>query len=344
VWAEEAKPTATAPAAQTPTTGPAAETAVTVNGKIVTEADVDEALAAGMQGRQLQPGQLEMMKQRFRGQILKVLIDEKLFEAQAEKENVTVTEQEVAERVEKDLNDYAKSNKLSEEEMGKQVQERTGMSLKDYVAKRASEPFLKRMLRRAKLIEKKFPEEIKVTDADIKSEFDKSAKVRASHILFGTRDKSEEEKAAAKKKAEEVLAEAKKPGADFAELASKNSDCPSKAKGGDLGFFPREGAMVEPFAKAAYELKEGEISDIVETQFGYHIIKVTEVKSMDEASADIREQARRQKINEQMEKYSEELRKDAKIVYPEGKEPTTQPAGFQMIQPGQRPATRPAAK
>ncbi|HOA72014.1 MAG TPA: peptidylprolyl isomerase [Phycisphaerae bacterium] len=344
VWAEESAPTATAPAAQTPTTGPASETAVTVNGKIVTEADLDEAVVAYTQNRQLQPGQLQMIKQRYRAQILRVLIDEKLFEAQADKENVTVTDQEVAERIEKDLQDYARNNGLSQEELDKQVQERMGMNLKDYVAQRAAEPFLKRMLRRTKLIEKRFPEAIQVTDADVQAEFDKSAKVRASHILIDTRNKTEEEKAAARKRAEEILAEAKKPGADFAELAAKNSDCPSKARGGDLGFFAREGAMVEPFAKAAYELKEGEISDIVETQFGYHIIKVTDVKTFDESSAELRELARRQKINDQMEKYSEELRKDAKIVYPEGKEPTAQPMGLQMVKPAPRPSTRPAAQ
>jgi peptidyl-prolyl cis-trans isomerase C len=64
----------------------------------------------------------------------------------------------------------------------------------------------------------------------------------------------------------------------FAALAKKESTCPSKDQGGDLGWFPRAGSMVEPFAKTAYSLKPGEMSDVVATQFGYHLILVSERK------------------------------------------------------------------
>lgn len=103
---------------------------------------------------------------------------------------------------------------------------------------------------------------------------------RASHILIplapGMKDS---EKGAARAKAEQVLAELKKSPSRFAELAKKYSEDPgSKDKGGDLGFFSR-GSMVKPFEDTAFSLKEGETSGIVESEFGFHIIRVTGVQS-----------------------------------------------------------------
>lgn len=90
-------------------------------------------------------------------------------------------------------------------------------------------------------------------------------KIRASHILV----KTEEE---AKKLLEEI-----KNGADFAKLASEHSICPSGRDGGDLRFFGR-GMMVKPFEDAAFALKKGEVSEPVETQFGWHLIKLTDIQ------------------------------------------------------------------
>ena len=97
-------------------------------------------------------------------------------------------------------------------------------------------------------------------------------RVRASHILLNTAGKDE---AAVRKQAEELLAKIK-GGADFAELAKKFSEDPgSKDKGGDLDYFPR-GQMVPEFEKTAFELKPGQVSDLVKTQYGFHIIKVVD--------------------------------------------------------------------
>lgn len=357
--AQADKPAATAAAgAQTPTTGPATETAVTVNGKVITEADFNEMFEVGMQGRTLPPAQVEAYKKQYRGQIINMLIDIALFDAQADEAKVTVADEELVQKAESDLNQFARSQKLSKEDLASEVKRRTGMEIKEWIAKQVSDPFFKSMLRRIKLVEKKFPDQIKVTDEEVKERYEKNfetaykeeAKVRASHILFMTKDKSDAEKAEAKKKAAEILIEAKKPGADFAALAKQHSECGSKDQGGDLNFFPRNNAMVEPFAAAAFAMKPGEISDVVETEFGYHIIKVTERReasttSLEEAKDAIREQVRREKIGTEMQKYTAELRKDAKIVYPAGKEPATQPAMGMggAMRPAARPTTRPAA-
>ncbi len=89
--------------------------------------------------------------------------------------------------------------------------------------------------------------------------------VKASHILVDS-------KAEAKQIIDKL-----KSGAKFENLAQKHSNCPSGKKGGDLGFFGK-GQMVKPFEDAAFKLQKGQVSEPVKTQFGYHIIKVTDTK------------------------------------------------------------------
>lgn len=126
---------------------------------------------------------------------------------------------------------------------------------------------------------------IKVDDAEIKKFYDENAakfqgneQRRASHILIGFGvSATPEQKQQAKAKAEEILAQIKKDPSKFEQLAVKNSQDPGSAiKGGDLGSFGR-GAMVKPFEDAAFSMKVNEVSNLVESEFGFHIIKVTEI-------------------------------------------------------------------
>jgi peptidyl-prolyl cis-trans isomerase D len=123
---------------------------------------------------------------------------------------------------------------------------------------------------------------------------------RASHILVKSeKGAPAEERAKAKAKAEDLLAQVNAKSAPFADLARKNSDDPgSAAKGGDLDFFGR-GAMVKPFEDAVFALKPGETSGVVESDFGYHIIQLTSVRggakrTFDEVRAELAEENRRQ--------------------------------------------------
>ena len=132
--------------------------------------------------------------------------------------------------------------------------------------------------------------ESSVTDADKMSYFDANkdafngAKVKASHVLIDTRNlKTEAELKEAKDKIDIVKVQIDK-GADFAEMAKKYSSCPSAENGGDIGFFQRKGSIVEEFAVVAFAMEVGEISEPVKTQFGYHIIKVTEKEDGKEVS------------------------------------------------------------
>ena len=127
---------------------------------------------------------------------------------------------------------------------------------------------------------------VNVNEADLRTYYDQNAarsagqeERRASHILIAAPKDAADKRAAAKKKAEELLAAVQKNPASFAELARKNSQDPgSAAKGGDLDFFAR-GAMVKPFEEAAFSLKKGETSGVVESDFGFHIIRVTDIKA-----------------------------------------------------------------
>ncbi len=127
--------------------------------------------------------------------------------------------------------------------------------------------------------------DISVTDKDVeqyyeinKDKFSVPKQVHARHILIKAESSAtDEEKKKAKARAEEILDQLKK-GGDFAKLAGEYSEDPvSKKKGGDLGYFA-QGKMVKPFEDAAFALKPGEMSGVVETPFGYHIIKIEDIK------------------------------------------------------------------
>lgn len=118
--------------------------------------------------------------------------------------------------------------------------------------------------------------EVRAAYENRKDRYGQPEQRRASHILI-TPEKGD--KAAAESRAQDLLKEVRKNPAAFAELAKKNSRDPgSAARGGDLGFFGR-GAMVKPFDDAVFSLKEGEISGLVESEFGFHIIRLTGVQA-----------------------------------------------------------------
>lgn len=151
-------------------------------------------------------------------------------------------------------------------------------------------------------------DEIKQYYEEHKGDYTAPEQRHAAHILIAVSAKaSEAEKKAARAKAESILQQVKQSPGKFADLAKENSDDPgSKAKGGDLGFFVR-GMMLKPFEDAAFGLKPGEISGVVQTDFGFHIIKLLEAKGggvtpLDEVKADITKKIKMQKAGE---KYAE---------------------------------------
>jgi peptidyl-prolyl cis-trans isomerase C len=149
--------------------------------------------------------------------------------------------------------------------------------------------------------------------------------VKASHIIIMVSpDAVEEEKSEAMAKIKEIRARIE-AGEDFAELASQYSEDGSSADGGDLGFFQRE-QMVEPFAEEAFSLEIGEISEVVTTQFGLHLIKVTDRKEesvvpFEQVQPQIYQYLQREKTMTAVEQLAADLRSQAEIeeyTLPEG--------------------------
>ena len=191
-----------------------------------------------------------------------------------------------------------------------------------------SEADVKSQMRRSmavqKFVDAEFVQKTTVSEAELKSYYDsntdlfkQSEQVRASHILASIdSQKGGADKAEARKKIEDVQ-EKLLDGEDFSKLAKEFSQCPSSGKGGDLGYFQR-GQMVRPFSEAAFAMEPGEVSDIVETRFGYHIIKLTDKKppgvmAFNDVKEKIKERLTQEKVEKEVELYIETLKKNAKV-------------------------------
>ena len=162
-------------------------------------------------------------------------------------------------------------------------------------------------------------DKVSVTPAEVEARYKENAQmystpeqVRASHILFKTEGKDE---AAVRKLAETVLAKVK-AGGDFAALAKQYSEDGSKDAGGDLDFFGK-GAMVPEFEQAAWAMKPGETSDLVKSQFGFHIIKVTDrraatTRTLDQVRAQIEDQLKTEKSQAEATRVADSLTSEIK--------------------------------
>jgi foldase protein PrsA len=293
----------------------------TVNGKDITLEKYQDTLSAykvtfeNMYGKDVWKQQVEGDKTRgdeFKEDILNRMIQDELIYQEAEKKNLIPSNKEVN----KQYDEFKKSLGTNSDAYMK--------SLKDVGV---NEKFLEDQIKTDGAIQNynaEYTKNLKISENDLnkyyndnKEEFRKE-EVKASHILISTQDAegkplADKEKAEKKKKAEDILAKVK-AGEDFAKLAKENSDDPGSAKdGGDLGAFFGRGVMVPEFEDAAFSLEKGKISDLVESQYGYHIIKVidkiNEINPFPEVKDQIKKNIEQEKFNEHIN----ELQKKAKI-------------------------------
>jgi peptidyl-prolyl cis-trans isomerase C len=308
--------------------------AVTVNGVDIAESKIERLIKPQLeriakQAAQLPPAFAEQYREQLRREILEQLIREQLLEEKVMEANIVVTEEEVSSKITEIAS--VQRPPLSLEDFKKKIEE-YGLTFDDV------KEDVRRGLSRDRFMAGQWAGKIDVTADDAKKYYDEYPKqfetpeqVRASHILIepnyaDPNADPNEAKAEARAKIEEMLKQINE-GSDFAELAKANSACLSAEGGGDLGFFPR-GRTTQSFEKVAFELEVGQLSDVVETEYGYHIIKVADHKDagvvpFEQAKDDITEQLTEQKKQEFVNEYVESLKAKATIVYPPGKEPSS---------------------
>jgi peptidyl-prolyl cis-trans isomerase C len=294
-------------------TPPPTDKGAVVNGTVITQAELDSQMKIVMDrlrasGRLPDVSQLDQM----RSQVLENLIARELLYQESQKKGIKISEEEVNEQLIK-----LKTQFPTEAEFNNAL---IRMNLTEASIKEK----LQRDLALKKLIEDEVAPKVTVSDSDIRAfyennpeTFKQPERVKASHILIKVDPKADpSQKAEAQKKIDLVSAKLQK-GEDFGALAKEYSEGPSAPKGGDLGYFTR-GQMVKPFEEAAFAMKPGEVSGMVETRFGYHLIKVTDktpegTMPYDDVKDRLGEFLKQQKIQEEINVYVKRLEEKAKI-------------------------------
>jgi len=254
----------------------------------------------------------EIRIKEFKEKILDQMIDEKVLIHEAKKKNMRVTGKEIQDGIEE-----IKKRFPTEEEYNQELA-RQGLVGKKF------EEQVKEQLMVIKLIDQEVKAKVvPPTDSEIEdfykqneSEMVEPEQVRVRHILIKVGENTDKNQAL--KKIRDILKEAKEGKTSFSELAKKYSEDASAPRGGDIGFFIR-GQMVRKFEEVAFALNVGQISDVVETEYGYHIIqciekKAAEKKSLEEIRDYLHNFVFQKRMEEHYEKWLRRLRDTASIT------------------------------
>ncbi|MBW1674691.1 MAG: peptidylprolyl isomerase [Deltaproteobacteria bacterium] len=284
-----------------------------VNGLVITQEDFDREMSR-VQRQLLNMGKplIDSQIPKIKKEVLENLIDFELLYQETQRKGIKIDEAITNEQVmtlkkrfpsEAEFKSALTKANLSEVAIKNQIAR--GLAIKQligtYVTKKATVS----------------GEEIKVFYESHPDLFKKPEQVRASHILIKVDPQADEVKRAeAQKKIKEIQQKLQK-GEDFATLAKALSEGPSKPKGGDLGYFSR-GRMVKSFEEAAFALRPNEVSDIVETKFGYHLIKVIEkrpeaITAFKDAKDKLGQYLKQQKVQKEVSIYVDKLKEKAKV-------------------------------
>lgn len=286
-----------------------------VNGKPVTlsefnerEAPLSRQISESYSGADREKRLSDLKKK-----VIDSLIEDLLLEQEAERSGMKVSERDIDDAID----DVKKQNSLNDETLMAALK-REGLTYEAYRVQ------VKKQIEKSRVIGQQVRSKVNVTEKDLADYYERNQKlfmkdqeVKVSHILFLVPEKaSNSEIENIRKQASDVLEMARK-GKDFSDLARKYSQDASGKEGGSLGFFKR-GQILPALEQAAFSLKKGEISDLVRTTYGFHIIRVDDAKEATPEPFDsVKEKIRSTVTSEMMEQryreWMEELKKTAII-------------------------------
>lgn len=319
------------------------EVVAEIDGKPVTRKDVAAVFMEQLPDGEVPAFLTPDMIRQIAPNLVEAVVRMKLIDADMESKGFQASPEKIREFLKAEI---AKAPKEQVEMMTKQLAMQ-GKTLDQHIDSMVANPANRKGIAKFMFAKNTFLKDVAVSDAEVKAFYDNNPDkfkspadgqdtVRASHILVLVDEKaSEADRKAAQEKIEKIAAELKAHPEKFAEIAKAQSQCPSKERGGELGAF-KKGQMVPEFEKAAFDLKEGEISGIVKTRYGYHIIRRDAAKKesmipfeeVKDQIADMLESGKAQAAEEKYIKALEEAHKVKILVKP---------------QPQQQPAAAPAA-
>lgn len=287
-----------------------------VDGVPITRAEVDQEISRMLQqyGGQVPPEQMGALVEHFKPQVLENIVTRKLLAAAVKDSGVEIDDAEVEEVMEGLIAGLPEGVVFSEVLAGQ------GLTEQD-VRRDIADNLKMRKLTESWTVEVATPsdEEVEKFYRDHPEYFEQPETLSASHILFQVDEDADD--GARREAMDSAMAVRARlvEGADFAELAAEYSACPSGEQGGSLGSFGR-GQMVPEFEQVAFDLEPGVISDVVETDFGYHIIRVdgredASVREMDEVAGEISDYLKQQQDQLVIDEKIETLREAADIRY-----------------------------
>lgn len=288
--------------------------AAIVNDELITTLELNREYAQVLKEEEKRGAVLPEAALKLRLEVLNSLIDRKLVRQKIKELNIVISEEEIRQSIE----DIKRQNKLSQEALVSALLAQ-GITFDQYKAQ------MKEQLERLRLMSQEVKSKIQVSEREIREFYDANRDLyleeptyRARHIFLKVDKKaSNDEIKKIMSKAADVVAEAKS-NSDFASLAKKYSDEAGAAKeGGDLGTF-KKGDMLPEIESAVLTMKPGEISELVTTPAGFHIIKLEEkspekLKPFETVKASIDEILYRKKSEERFKQWAEELRKAAAV-------------------------------